>query len=739
MLKNQNMLSQDKSLTKSLAFLPQINKRCNDPVFSEFSATKKQKIQKKVVQFFSSNFSQKFEKLEIEIWKSRRFLIFQTKQTPIYANFFETLHSELFKSTISNARKTVKTGTDFSQKNPKFALKTEYKLNEENEHHQFDPNDKKQACQFIGNKKAKNLEKSNFLKMETFKIKKEFIGKNSVYFAPVNIDISEVSDFGSSVPSDQKPLKSKMMKNNPMCASTQNLNFSKTQKIELVNLENKTKMPKKAKLVAQKENEHNRENQKERINFQPNSFRKSKSFLTETDKLFGGQNLLKFTKVESIEINERVKIKEDDLGEFQECKGNESENIEMEFNQKEEEFERSPQIKTSLPPSKKDASLFFKSEENSSPENLKNSGICEPRNLKKQKMNPLVNSCVDIVGNFGLGTCDLTMTSYESCKTLDTLGNCHHINPMSASTVLVSQFCQLASESFAGPVESFEKAKIPSKELKIKSEKTAKIKSQILAQLVILLPQKSRTLHLFSIGSNGSESLILDSVRSSLGNKIDQISESIRGTVVEHSLPFSFELIRPLVEPGFEASKLCIMALQSVTRMEVGRALSPELLTPEITNLMLIFHFLVIDNSGFWDLNFRKKSDLMEEICGFYAINCAKMDLENPPKCKDLGFSQKLKLEDFLENNKSVFRIISDVNINSFYLSIAFFVFEAICYFGLRKFVGFMEKKRDFEQNRKNALFEVLFLFEKKMYFEEKIREITDLEFELIALKVEDV
>jgi hypothetical protein len=52
-------------------------------------------LQKKVIRYFNLNFGSKFDKLDHELNRDKRFLIFEAKQTPIYTAFFDKLLGEL--------------------------------------------------------------------------------------------------------------------------------------------------------------------------------------------------------------------------------------------------------------------------------------------------------------------------------------------------------------------------------------------------------------------------------------------------------------------------------------------------------------------------------------------------------------------------------------------------------------------------------------------------------------------
>lgn len=97
-----------KALRSSEAFLnlPGKGNKTNDDTPENL---KQIPLAKKVGKYFNGHFGLKFDRIEKELQKDKRFFIFESKQTPIYISFFERLISDLNEKTQSQIEKSKQT------------------------------------------------------------------------------------------------------------------------------------------------------------------------------------------------------------------------------------------------------------------------------------------------------------------------------------------------------------------------------------------------------------------------------------------------------------------------------------------------------------------------------------------------------------------------------------------------------------------------------------------------------
>jgi hypothetical protein len=72
-----------------------VNPRASANVTDQAEAIGSIQLAKRVTRYFNTNLASRVERIEADINKDKRFLIFESKQTPIYLNFFDKLASEL--------------------------------------------------------------------------------------------------------------------------------------------------------------------------------------------------------------------------------------------------------------------------------------------------------------------------------------------------------------------------------------------------------------------------------------------------------------------------------------------------------------------------------------------------------------------------------------------------------------------------------------------------------------------
>jgi hypothetical protein len=280
---------------------------------------------------------------------------------------------------------------------------------------------------------------------------------------------------------------------------------------------------------------------------------------------------------------------------------------------------------------------------------------------------------------------------------------------------------------------SFEtlEAMLLEREAHLKREHFDQTKQQIMDSAVKFLPKNSRTLALFSKSGSGEADIFIDSMRHSLRTKISELDQQI--AAVKAAFPnLARESIRAaVVVPRFEPSNLCLLAFRTVSKKDVVRGMSPELFGAEVFKLFSLLGYFLLEKRSLSELLRKPKMDLLNEVSDFYLAHLAAQTVEPIHRCNDLTLQEKMSLEEFLDSNPGVFRLVSDVNLNGFYLSVAFLVFECLAFMGLRRFVGFMEKKKDGAAVLKSAAAELTFLSQKRDLYSAKVGDLGQMEREM--------
>lgn len=279
-------------------------------------------------------------------------------------------------------------------------------------------------------------------------------------------------------------------------------------------------------------------------------------------------------------------------------------------------------------------------------------------------------------------------------------------------------------------IEALEKI-LYEREANVRQEHFAMTKEQIIEKARKFLPENSRTLQLFSKSHSGDADILVDSMRFSLKTRIGDVEKQIAQAKTEWpDFDDKNDLPRIRTLP-FIPSKLCMLAFHTVSKKDVLRGMSPELLSPDMAKIFIMFYYIHMENEGLLKIEEKSKTDLLSDICDYYMAQLEQHVDDEIRKCHLLPLLDKMKLEEYLDNNKAAFRVISDVNLNSFYLSVAFMVFEVLFYYGMRRFVIFMEKRKDKEMIRRNVGFELKYLLEKRDFYERKMKDLATLEKEL--------
>lgn len=281
---------------------------------------------------------------------------------------------------------------------------------------------------------------------------------------------------------------------------------------------------------------------------------------------------------------------------------------------------------------------------------------------------------------------------------------------------------QIVDEQFRVEAKNTEK--------RLKKQKRQKLKQRIHEIILDIMPIGSRLPTLFLNAERNESSLLLESVKKSvernqviLKTELDQVYISFENlkSLDPNTLPQKYP---------FKFSGLCLLSLKTVSESEVKEILVTDRLSHDMLNVFKVFYFLHFQQNEFVDFSKKPQKTFMVEIADFYVKNLQTFEEGQPFKFRKLDFAQKVKLEDFLRENKNLFSVISDISMNSFFHSLCFYTFEILFFFGMKTFLGFMEKPREKEKNERNSAYQSVFLNEKLACFQLKLNELDSLQKE---------
>lgn len=725
-MRKKDQFSQDQKLTKSLACLPRHSRP--EPAIPKDLAQKVAFAKKMFQRMMTQIFLPKFEKVEQEILKDKRFFIIEQRQSAVYLTFFENLHVELNRDpTVVYGGKS-QAEMEAGLKNVKIGMRPQGRFME--------------AHGSMTARGATSTQSSNVFS------KRKTIGGN--LDTSLRHDTSHVQDVNlrkkvSLHHIDPSLLKTDQPARKHSTASQRFLPSHKPAKVSTLGTSRDIIAQKSANTnsdldvtiriessAASKKDGSARQRAKENnmrvantriVGPGQGSNRAPKEFsLDQSDFLLQGLSLLNLAKHHSDDEDD-VKPKNTDRA------GLTKKKVRPDFFDEFEELEHG---------SDSNGSGDKLRQGSNSSAGLKNFNKVAPAFVLPDMDETIKVFPSDMVVDDSL---DSASRKIESAVTPSSDSHLHRtpnlvLEDSAIDASLVGSFLPknfMEHDPFYNPlpdIEALEKI-LYEREANVRQEHFALTKEQIIEKAKKFLPANSRTLQLFSKSGNTDAEILIDSMRFSLKTRIEEVDKQIAR--VKGELPDFDEakdLDRIKVMP-FAPSKLCMLAFHTVSKKDVLRGMSPELLSPDMAKIFVMFDYLHMDNKGLAAVEEKTKTDLLAEVCDFYL---AQLDLhvtDNICRCNSLTLLEKIKLEQYLEDNKTAFRVVSDVNLNSFYLSVAFMVFEVLFYYGMRRFVLFMEKRKDMDMIRRNAGFEMKFLHEKRTFFELKTKDLVNLEKEL--------
>lgn len=265
-------------------------------------------------------------------------------------------------------------------------------------------------------------------------------------------------------------------------------------------------------------------------------------------------------------------------------------------------------------------------------------------------------------------------------------------------------------------------------EKQVKKHLRESLKKKIYDLMLLSMPLGSRTPSMFLASHKSESSLLIESVRKGIERGIQNLSLEITEIYAQHETlrrlqPEDVESVYP-----FEISSLSIFTLKTIPESEVRQVLTTDRLTSEMLCVFRLFYFVHFPEDSFANIESMNQKSLFTEIFDLYQNRLKTLEIGDKPVYRRLSFKQKLKLEEFLVNNKNLFTVVSDMSLKPFNHSICFYTFETLFYYGMKSFVKFMEKPREKDKNLRNSAYQLAFLMEKMGMMEEHLKEFVALQ-----------
>ena len=261
---------------------------------------------------------------------------------------------------------------------------------------------------------------------------------------------------------------------------------------------------------------------------------------------------------------------------------------------------------------------------------------------------------------------------------------------------------------------------------KLKKDMQLKLKQRMHSLILTIMSPESKLPSLFLNIKSSDAFMLLESVNVSLLSNISAVESEIAG--IKEQYPelreFAFETLED--DYPFTVSPLSILSLKTVSESELKEVLVCEKLSSDILNVLRVFYFVHFDQPEFIDFAVKGQKQTIIEIEEFYSQNLRDLD-KDQKLFRYLDFEQKVKLEQFLKTNKSLFSVVSDMTLKPFLHSLCFYTFEILFYYGMKPYVKFMEKPKARENNVMHSAYQLNYLLSKAGFHRAQLEEFTDL------------
>jgi hypothetical protein len=249
------------------------------------------------------------------------------------------------------------------------------------------------------------------------------------------------------------------------------------------------------------------------------------------------------------------------------------------------------------------------------------------------------------------------------------------------------------------------------------------VRTKILDKFNLIIPG-SQTVNLFKVACRPEALILIGSVKSILSNKISAI-ENDKTKILEL---YPGTDMTGEAKPSLVVSELSFIALNSIGPHHLSDLLRSKKISREAQNLLRIFHFLHFPVDNFEDLTATPLKSFIVSLHDFLQERLDEfMNKTNLP-FRELNFQQKMTLEEFVASNKAVFQLSYLQDELEICHSLAFYIFEVLFYHGMKKYLKLIENRKDVERNRRNSVYEMHYLDEKKQYFFEMLQQVEALE-----------
>jgi hypothetical protein len=257
---------------------------------------------------------------------------------------------------------------------------------------------------------------------------------------------------------------------------------------------------------------------------------------------------------------------------------------------------------------------------------------------------------------------------------------------------------------------------------KLKKESRLKWKQNMHSLILKIMSAESKLPSLFLNIKTSEAFMLLESVNVAILKNISNVQSEIAG--IKEQYPelahFTFETLED--DFPFTVSPLSILSLKTVSESELKDVLVCEKLSSDILNVLRVFYFVHFDLPEFVDFGTKGQKQTVIEIEEFYTHNLRNLDKNQKP-FRYLDFEDKVKLEQFLKTNNSLFSVVSDMTLKPFLHSLCFYTFEILFYYGMKPFVKFMEKPKARDNNVMHSAYHLNYLISKSGFHNSQLEE----------------
>jgi hypothetical protein len=239
-----------------------------------------------------------------------------------------------------------------------------------------------------------------------------------------------------------------------------------------------------------------------------------------------------------------------------------------------------------------------------------------------------------------------------------------------------------------------------------------------------VIPSSQTALH-FAKAHKPEAKILVNSVKTMLNSKISTFEAEISKIRGIHSD------LDTQQAPSLRISEIASISLQSIEKPQLDELLKQRKMSKEVLGLFKIFHFLHFEVEDFEDLASTPLKTFLNTIHDYLVDKLEDFTTKDALPYRPLSVAAKMRLEEFVASSKSIFQLSYLQYEFEICHSLAFYIFELLFFHGLKKYLKLLENSKELDRNRKNSVYEIVFLQEKKGFYDSILKELTDLEAEL--------